>query len=81
MVVPRQGAAANAHSVADVVGWSHMLLGVLVFLLILMLVGGAVRALGQAVTGVVRQIPLVRSANTVGGVAGDGVLRLGPGAP
>ncbi|MDA8198098.1 MAG: CvpA family protein [Thermaerobacter sp.] len=70
LVVPRQGVLANAHSVADVVGWSHMVLGVLVFLIILMLIAGAVRALGQAVTGVVRQIPLVRSANTVGGVVG-----------
>ncbi len=70
LVVPRQGVAANARSINDVVAWSHMVLAVVVFLLILMIVGGAIRALGQAVTGIVRQIPLVRSANTVGGAAG-----------
>lgn len=70
LVVPHQGVAASARSISDVVAWSHMALAVVVFLLILMLVGGAIRALGQAVTGLVRQIPLVRSANTVGGAAG-----------
>jgi len=69
-LLPRQGLAVDPALLASTLSWVHMLLAVLVFLLILMVVEGAARLIGQSITDVVRAIPVVRSANTLGGLAG-----------
>jgi uncharacterized membrane protein required for colicin V production len=69
-VLPKQGLAVAPRLLADTVAWSRMVLAVLVFLIILVVVERVALALGRGITDLVRRIPVVRTANTLGGLVG-----------
>lgn len=69
-LLPKQGIAVAPHMLADTVAWARMVLAVLVFLLILIIVERIARLIGRSVTELVRRIPIVRTANTLGGIVG-----------